>query len=294
MDERTETIRHDIDATRESMTEKIEQIETRVRDTVENVRGSVEHTVENVRQAFDVRQQVNERPWLMLGASVVAGYVLGSLGGSDSEPRYSDIDYRYSSGASSESYRYTPSVSSSYYASSSPSGYSSSSSSYQPRDYTTTSYSGSTGYNYDRASQGSQGGGFMAGIMDQFGDELETLKSAALVTVGNMLRDMMHKNLPQFAEEFERARREREQQRSHDPTFSGASTGVSSSSSSQSYDPLQREVGSSSSTQEASYQTHTAPTSSATQGVGSTTGTSPSSTIRNADPVSNADRNTTY
>jgi len=111
--------RHDIEETRASMNEKLELLEERVRDTleetktavddiVENVKGTVEvtvdavketvdgakSTVENivenvkdtmddtvtkVKRSFDLRYQVEQHPWLMLGGSVIAGSVLASL-----------------------------------------------------------------------------------------------------------------------------------------------------------------------------------------------------------------------
>jgi len=260
MDQRTEYIRQDIDATREAMTDKLEQIESKVKGTVDDLKGSVENTVEtvkeNVKQAFDIKQQVNERPWMMLGASVVTGYVLGSLGGSDDSPAYRTTQYRsnYSSSNSAEPVRY----------------YSDSSTSSYGRSESDSSYG--RPYNQPASSSGSSATSAIAGLFDQFGLEFDTLKDAAVVTVGNMLRDMMKKNLPQFAEEFERARTERDRN-------SGASDAASSS---QSYDPLERSVGANS---DATYQTHSQ---------SQTNPSTPSSTIRNSDPVSNADRNTTY
>lgn len=79
MDTRTEPIKQDIDAIRDSMTEKLRAIET-------TVKGTVDDTQEAVRQAFDVNHQVAERPWAALGLAVAAGFVLGSLdGGSSNE-----------------------------------------------------------------------------------------------------------------------------------------------------------------------------------------------------------------
>lgn len=264
MDQRTEYIRQDIDATREAMTDKLGQIESKVKGTVDDLKGSVENTVEtvkeNVKQAFDIKQQVVERPWTMLGASVVAGYVLGSLGSSDDSSAYRTTQYRsnYSNYNSSEPVRY----------------YSDSSSSSYNRPESDSSYGASYGSSYGRpaSSSGSSATSAITGLLDSFGLEFDTLKDAAVVTVGNMLRDMMKKNLPQFAEEFERARSERER----------SNSGADAASSSQSYDPLERSVGTSS---DATYQS---------QSPSIPNPSTPSSTIRNSDPVSNADRNTTY
>ena len=70
MDQRSDYIRQDIESTRASLDEKLDTLETKA------------------RQAFDLKHQVSERPWMALGAAVAAGYVLGSLGDSQDEPRW--------------------------------------------------------------------------------------------------------------------------------------------------------------------------------------------------------------
>lgn len=48
-------------------------------------------------------------------------------------------------------------------------------------------------------------------MLEQFNEELDTLKDATLATMTRVLRETLHDNLPQLAEEFERARTERQQ-----------------------------------------------------------------------------------
>src|SRR5437868_13888237 len=72
MDQRTEPIRQDIDSIRDSMTDKMEQIESKIKGTVEDTRRMV-----------DVKYQVSQRPWAALGASILIGYAIGSIGGDD-------------------------------------------------------------------------------------------------------------------------------------------------------------------------------------------------------------------
>jgi len=92
MDQRADHIRQDIESTRASLDEKLDTLETKA------------------RQAFDLKHQISERPWMMLGAAVATGYVLGSLGG-DSEQRWqgqpaTTTDYNQHAGTSSgQSYR---------------------------------------------------------------------------------------------------------------------------------------------------------------------------------------------
>lgn len=95
----TELIKQQMGQTRSALTEKLETLETKVfgtfdsaantvgqtvhevgstvRETAENVRATMRETMSTVRDAFDVSRQFHEHPLLMLGGSVVAGYVGG-------------------------------------------------------------------------------------------------------------------------------------------------------------------------------------------------------------------------
>src|ERR1700730_17740594 len=98
--QRPDDIRHRIEETRSSLTERLEMLEHQVKqtvggatdavkDTVQTVRDSVEgtveavkqkveQTVESVRQTLDVRRQVEQHPWAMVGGSIALGYPAGS------------------------------------------------------------------------------------------------------------------------------------------------------------------------------------------------------------------------
>lgn len=252
MDQTTNELRQDIDATRDAMTDKLAQIEDRVKGTVDDFKGSVTDTVDQVKQAFDLQQQVNDRPWTMLGASVLAGYVLGSMGGDSGSS---------SQGYEASKYRYTPQTSYSSQGATSSAG---SDSDKKWDQQTATAYAGS--YNKAQSSQP----GFMSDVMDQFRDELDTLKGAAVVTVTNLLRDMLKKNLPQFADEFERARSERDQKLQADP------------SANRSYEYTTTDVGSD---RDATYQTHATPPiydTTSTTSSSYTSGTTDSDLTRNS------------
>jgi hypothetical protein len=147
MAEGTESIRQDIDAIRGSMTDTMEQIESRVK-------GTVDTTVENVKRTFDIKQQISDKPWAALGIAVVAGYVLGSMdGGSEAN-----------TGA--------------------------------PRDA------------QERESSATHKPGIIDDVMNQFGDELNVLKSAAIAVGVNMVRDTIQQNIPQLANIYQRAQQE--------------------------------------------------------------------------------------
>jgi ElaB/YqjD/DUF883 family membrane-anchored ribosome-binding protein len=65
--------------TTSAVTDTVESVKGVVEETVESVKGSVEETVETVKKTFDLRLQVANHPWLMLGSSVAVGFVAGRL-----------------------------------------------------------------------------------------------------------------------------------------------------------------------------------------------------------------------
>jgi hypothetical protein len=83
-------LHQEIDQTRADLTEKLETLENQVRETVasatenvgetiENVTSTVQETVDQVKRTFDLRYQVQERPWTMVSGAVVAGLVVGAV-----------------------------------------------------------------------------------------------------------------------------------------------------------------------------------------------------------------------
>lgn len=72
MDQRPYDLRQDREETRAKMTEKFEMLEERVRETVEDAKNTVKRSV-------DLGYHVAQRPWKMMGMSILAGYVLGRL-----------------------------------------------------------------------------------------------------------------------------------------------------------------------------------------------------------------------
>lgn len=65
--------------TRSSLTGKLEAVERRVKGKVAEARGKVQAARSRVRNAFDLRHQVREHPWPMMGASIAAGFMLTRL-----------------------------------------------------------------------------------------------------------------------------------------------------------------------------------------------------------------------
>ena len=171
MDQRTEPIRQDIDSIRDSMTDKIEQIETKIKGTVEDTRRMV-----------DIKYQVSQRPWAALGVSLLVGYTLGSIGGDDTraQPQRGE-PFRYYDEPNDDRMR-----------------------SARERDTDARRASFAQHADTRRAAQP----GMIDQIMDQFGDELQLLKAAALTSVIRLIRDTVHRNLPALDQEVGRLRSE--------------------------------------------------------------------------------------
>jgi ElaB/YqjD/DUF883 family membrane-anchored ribosome-binding protein len=103
--ESAELIERQMEETRESLTEKVAQLEEQVvgtiqsatsavqdtvqsvrsavQDTVDSVSGTVKHSVESVsagvKDALDVPRHVRDHPWPMVGGAAIAGFLTGML-----------------------------------------------------------------------------------------------------------------------------------------------------------------------------------------------------------------------
>jgi len=82
----TDEMRQEIDCTRSSMADKLEALEERVMGTVHSAQETVEDsiqmgkdTVAAVKRNFDLKYQIEQHPWAMVGGCFVVGLALGSL-----------------------------------------------------------------------------------------------------------------------------------------------------------------------------------------------------------------------
>ena len=152
MDQRSDHIRQDIESTRASLDDKLDSLETKA------------------RQTFDIKHQVGERPWMMLGAAVATGYVLGSMGGSETEQRwhgqpYTTTDYNQHAGMADHRQNHSA-------------------------NQTSQSSMRSTTDNF----------------LSQFDDEIDMLKVAAINMVTNFLRDTLKEYVPALGQELDKQR----------------------------------------------------------------------------------------
>ena len=92
-----EVIRQQMAETRSQLTDKLESLESQVsetvqstgsavnatvgavQETVESVTGAVQDAMKSVSNAFDLGSQISRHPWLVLGGSVVLGYLAVDL-----------------------------------------------------------------------------------------------------------------------------------------------------------------------------------------------------------------------
>jgi hypothetical protein len=96
VEEMVGNVRDTVDTTVAAVKQTVEGAQASVEGIVENVKGSVGETVEAVQRTFDLHHQMEQHPWLLLGGSLVVGYLLGSGGNGHTaavspayEPRFS-------------------------------------------------------------------------------------------------------------------------------------------------------------------------------------------------------------
>jgi len=93
MAEQAELIQHQLDETRASLADKLEKLGEQitgtvekvsetveetveaVSDTVETVAETTQETVEAVKEAFNLPKQIQQRPWLWFGGSILVGFL---------------------------------------------------------------------------------------------------------------------------------------------------------------------------------------------------------------------------
>jgi hypothetical protein len=217
MDPRTESIKQEVEETLEDMAAKMEQIE-------ERVVGTARETVEHVKEKLDVRHMVAERPWTMLGVSVAAGLVVGSIrrGGRDEDSDGRALGAGWN-GAKSRAFQYEHSEDPYEHVQDEELGPSLFQGRGEPIRQSMSEEPKRRGSERPHRSRHlmqrslsqvkRRAPGILAAVRENFGDEIEALKRAVVVAAGNSLRGIMQSKLPQLAEEFDRARQETGHQR---------------------------------------------------------------------------------
>jgi ElaB/YqjD/DUF883 family membrane-anchored ribosome-binding protein len=81
VDETTTAVSQTVQTVSHTVEETVAGARHTVQTTVEAARETMHETVDALKSAFDVRHQVEEHPWLMLGTSAAGGGVGGAGGG---------------------------------------------------------------------------------------------------------------------------------------------------------------------------------------------------------------------
>jgi ElaB/YqjD/DUF883 family membrane-anchored ribosome-binding protein len=86
VEQSSEEMREEIDCTRSDLAEKLEALEDSVMGTVQSAQETVEDsiqiakdTVATVKRTFDIKNHVEQHPWVMVGGCFVAGLAVGAL-----------------------------------------------------------------------------------------------------------------------------------------------------------------------------------------------------------------------
>jgi hypothetical protein len=74
-----EKVPETVETVKETIEETVQTVTGTVHQTLGAVKHGVAETVETVKSFFDIPYQVNRHPWLMLGGSVLLGYLGGRL-----------------------------------------------------------------------------------------------------------------------------------------------------------------------------------------------------------------------
>jgi hypothetical protein len=74
-----EKVPETVETVKETIAETVSTVSDTVHHTVEAVKDTVEDTVESVKSFFDIPYQVDRHPWLVMGGSVLLGYLGGRL-----------------------------------------------------------------------------------------------------------------------------------------------------------------------------------------------------------------------
>src|SRR6266478_1933406 len=83
LDEKLEKLENKIvstvDCAREAVAETVTSVKEGVRDSVDSVKDTVETSMHAVQDTFDLPAQVDRHPWAVMGGAVAVGFVAGCI-----------------------------------------------------------------------------------------------------------------------------------------------------------------------------------------------------------------------
>lgn len=189
MDNESEVIFHQMEETRTSLQDKLETLEQQVKETVQTateavtetvstvkeavqdtvgtVKDSVQETVDTVKDTLDLRQQVERHPWMTFCSAAAIGFVGGRL-----------LDRALAVPASAPVYTSPPAFEPP--------------SSYNPR----FAASEAEEMREPPSSRGAPRRSWWDTLTEQYGDELNKVKSLAISTLGGLVGEMVLQSVP--------------------------------------------------------------------------------------------------
>jgi len=183
VDDSPEVIRHQMEETRASLSEKLEMLEQQVKDTVQEAKSAVHDTVDTVKDAvhdtvdtvkdtFDISRQFQRHPWAMLGGSIALGFLGGKLveRSEPARPRAGD-------------WPHTPHWSHGPFTGYGPNG-------------AGVPQPGERAAGHLPDGKESPDDGLLSSLTSQFGPELHKLKGMALGAALGVVRDLISKSIP--------------------------------------------------------------------------------------------------
>lgn len=177
-----EALTEEMEQTRSGLADKLEALGRRISGTVEDVEETVETVVETtqdtistIKNTFNISKQVEERPWIIMGCSVLVGFLGGKLLGQVASRPNGHRD-SYANGAAES--MTTQMASTSAF----PTG---------------TERQTDADRHTHRDTNGHAEGGWLQGLKDQFGPEISKAKGLAVGALFGVVRDLVSQALPE-------------------------------------------------------------------------------------------------
>jgi hypothetical protein len=171
-------IRQDIEETRQSLTEKLETLESQVMGTVQHARETVEETigsvkstvsetVDTVKRTFDLEYQIGRHPFIAAGLAFLGGAAVGAMAKGARHHRWQGPGgaHMFDGGRPVQRFRQ-------------PDG--------GPRQAS----------NWAPTSSSAESSAEEGGLLNRFGDEVDKVKGLAIGAVMGIVRDLAKDYLP--------------------------------------------------------------------------------------------------
>jgi ElaB/YqjD/DUF883 family membrane-anchored ribosome-binding protein len=195
VEEIVENVKGTVDDTVGVVKETVEGAKSTVDNLVENVKGTMDDTATLVKKSFDLNYQIEQRPWVMLGGSVLVGWMLGNwmTRGSSYQRAFFERGYYYDYDEEDDTMYTAPMRNESSH-----------DDLYETEEDRKSDYDSHTrsgrpmSSSYTRPRRWSN-------VTSQFQEEWDALKGIAVGTLMGTLRSMVRQHMPSVAPKLEQA-----------------------------------------------------------------------------------------